>query len=256
MPRLRLFPLRLLYLLYAIAAVTIVLRMGLSRYVSAAIVIGPLVAVEGLLRLLMAPKVKNFGNELLRLMQQGEDDALLPYYDSQRLLRFAAPSYEMTDKLGLIYAHLGNFEAAADAYRDALDAAPGKRQVEIAIKLADALRMSGQLAEAERFYREVVAVTDEHPPSSQHLARLILDRGADPNEALEVLRRAEKQARQDAAGGQLRVELARLLITYDELAEAESLLKSARKAIVAAGDATREELVEQAEQALEAARRS
>lgn len=253
-PRLKLFPLRLLYLTYAIAATIVVVRLGLSRYPAIAIVIGPIVAIEALLRLLAVPRVKVFGNEVLRLMQQGADDQLLSFYESQRFLRFAGPAYEMADKLGLIQAHLGNFAAAADAYRDALDSAPGKRQVEIAIKLADALRMDGQLAEAERFYREVVAVTDEHPPSSQHLAQLILARGADPQEALEVLRRAEKHARQDAAGGQLRVELAQLLISRGELEEAGSLLAVARRAIVAANDATREELLEQAEAALEAAR--
>ncbi len=253
-PRLKLFPLRLLYLSYAISAVILVVRLGLSRYPAIAIVIAPVVVTELLLHVLAGPRAKVFGNEVLRLMQEGADDQLLPFYESQRFLRFAGPAYEMADKLGLIHAHLGNFGAAAAAYRDALDSAPGKRQVEIAIKLADALRMDGQLAEAERFYREVVAATDEHPPSSQHLAQLILQRGADPQEALEVLRRAEKHARQDADGGQLRVELAKLLMEHGELDEAASLLTTARRGIVAANDATREELLEQAEKALEAAR--
>lgn len=253
-PKLRLYPKRLLFLIYGVAATMIVFRMGVPRYPAIAIVLGPLVAAEALFRLLSGPKVKAFGQEILRLMQQGDDEALLPFFEEQRFLRFAGPPFELADKLGLIHAHLGNFAAAADAYRDALDGAPNKRQVEIAIKLGDALRLAGKSEEAERMYREIVAATDEHPPSNQHLARLILDRGGRRQEALEILTRAEKHARQDATGSALRCEMAQLLIAEGKLDKAETLLETAKKGLVGANDLTADELLAQTQEALDKAR--
>ncbi len=253
-PRFKLWPKRLLYLLYGVGSIIAVLRLGLPRYPAIAIVVGPVVIADVLLRLLVKPRLKVFNQQLLRLMQEGADARLLAFYAEQRFLRFAGPAFELLDKLGWIHAHLGHFATASDAYRDALEAAPTKRQVEIAIKLADALRMAGKVGEAERYYREVAAVTDEHAPTNQHLARLLLARDPKSDEALDVLRRAEKYARQDASGGVLRCELAQLLIVRGEFDDAEEILTLARRNVASTHDATGEELLAQAEAALQKAK--
>lgn len=250
--RLTLWPKRLLFLAYAVAAIMVVLQLGLSRVPAALVVVLPLAAIEGLLRLLAGPRLKVFTQQVHRLMQEGADEKLLAYYDQQRFLQFAGPSYVLLDKLGLIHAHLGNAAAAAAAYQDALDEAPGKKQVEIAIKLADALRLSGEHEKAERFYREVVAVTDEHAQTNQHLAELLLARDPTSDEALELLRKADQHARRDAEGAILRCNLVRLLLDRGEPDEAKRVLEQARRDLEGSDNLVAQELFEQAQAALTA----
>lgn len=230
----------------------VVLQLGLSRVPAVLIVVLPLAAIEGLLRLLAGPRLKVFSQQVHRLMQEGADEKLLPYYTQQRFLQFAGPSYLLLDKLGLIHAHLGNAAAAAAAYQDALDEAPGKKQVEIAIKLADALRLSGEHEKAERFYREVVAVTDEHAQTNQHLAELLLARDPKSDEALELLRKADQHARRDAEGAILRCSLVRLLLDRGEPDEAKRVLEQARRDLEGSDNLVAQELFDQAQAALAA----
>lgn len=233
---------------YGITALVGVLSLGLARIPAALIVIGPLFAAEGLLRLMSAPRFRAFDRQLMAALQEHRDDELLALYGRQRFLLWGGSRYQMLDKLGLIYAHLGNMAAAAEAYRDAFEEAPGKKQVEIAIKLADALRESGELEQAERMYRQIFDVTQAHAPTAQHLGRLIIQRHGDVREALEVLKRAEAAVAADEAGGALRAELALMLAGQGLRDEGREILKKARANL--AGSQDHLGLLEEAESAL------
>jgi tetratricopeptide (TPR) repeat protein len=150
-------------------------------------------------------------------------------FPKQRFLLLVGERYLLFDKLGLIHSHLQNHSAAADAYRDALDEAPRKKQVEIAIKLADSLRHAGRLQEAERFYREVHAVTQKHVESNQALARLVLQRDGEVKEAVALLKEAI-EATQDGEpmALTLRSELALLQLQQGEIKAAELLVDEAK----------------------------
>lgn len=226
----------------------VVLSLGIGRVPALLIVLGPLFAAEGLLRLMSTPRLRAFERELMAALQEHREHELLKLYAGQRFLLWAGPRYLMLDKLGLIYAHLGNMAAAAEAYRDAFEEAPGKKQVEIAIKLADALRESGELEQAERMYRQIFEVTQEHAPTGQHLARLIIQRHGDVRAALEVLKQAEAAVGADEAGGALRAELALMLAGQGLRDEAREILEKARTNL--AGSTDHLGLLEEAESAL------
>lgn len=231
MPRLTLWPKRIAFLAYGIAAAVAVLSIGLPRIPAIVIVLGPLVAAEGLLRLLAGPRLKAFDRELMAALQAHRGKELLTLYRRQRFLLWAGPRYAMLDKLGLIYTQLGDMSAAAEAYRDAFDEAPGNKQVEIAIKLADALRESGELVEAERMYRQIFEVTQAHAPTAQHLARLIIQRHGNVEEALSVLEKAEAAVATDEAGGALRAELALMLASHGQRDKGLKMLEKARGSV-------------------------
>ena len=220
----RIWPKRILYSAYGVAALVVALKLGLSKVGIGLLVAAPLVAVDGLLRMLAKPRLAAFSQELMALLAEGRDDALLPLMARQRLLLFAGPDFEVFDRQGLIYSHLGRHHAAAECYRDALEAAPNKRQVEFAVKLADSLREAEEFAEAERYYREVAAATDEHLHTQRELGRLILKRGGDLQEALTLLRRAAELAPRDQGGALLRAELALALVQAAQRDEARAAL--------------------------------
>ena len=251
-PRLVIWPKRILYLAYGIAALYVARRLGLP-WMKATLFILPLFVVEALLQLLVSRHLPRFERALNDRVRAGRKQELLPLYASQRLLRFAAPRYVQQAKLGFIYRLLGEPRRAAAAYREALDEAPGAKAASIASGLADCLYELGDSAEAERLYRAALDGV-EHPPaqSCANLARLSLQRG-DRAAAEAQLRRAVEAAH----GGKLRCELAQLLIGGGALDDATWQLQLAAEELASApaGSAEREALAA-AQAALEEARRA
>jgi len=195
-------------------------------------VVGPLVAIEAMLRWLVQGRGRKFEKQLTSLLQSGRDDELLPLYARQRLLRFASPRHLTHGKLGLIYARLGKHTLAAAAYREALDDAPHNGGYTLALGLADSLYETGEHAEAERVYRG--AIDDEHinVRACANLARLIIRRRGDLEEAESYLKMGVRAAR----GGALRCELARLLLERGKLTEAQDELATAEKELEGSED--------------------
>lgn len=250
-PRFRIWPKRLIFLIYGIIVALIAMRLKTSVQIGAIAVFAPIIIAELLLQALSKSHFSRFSDELMSLLQSNDDDRLLPFYQSQRFLRFAAPPYQMLDKLGLIYGHIDDFQSAASAYQDALEEAPGKKQVEIAIKLADSLRKAKRLDEAERFYREIIAVTTKHPESYQQLARLIIAREPKSDEALELLKKAEENAHHDDKGIALRCEYIQLLLEHQKLDHAKEIF--AKVEHLDTDDETVKEVVTHAKSAIEIA---
>jgi tetratricopeptide (TPR) repeat protein len=253
--RLTIWPKRLVYLAYAVPALYAGYSRGL-RWVQTALLLIPILLLEGLLQLLVSRRLPRFERELLSLIQRGAQRGdLLSFVRQQTLLRFAAPRYYLAGKLGMVYRHLKEPAAAAQAFRDALDEAPTAKRLSFAMGLAESLYETGEDREAEGLYRSFL--TEEQPPGQgrghANLARLILKRGGDPEEAEAQL----KCAVDAECGGALRCELVHLLLFRGKLEEATGQLGLAAEEMSAASAAEAEDsdTLQAARRAVEAARR-
>ena len=220
-----LWPKRILYLALAGAAFYAAYTAGLSWTIATAVVVGPLVVVDQLLRLVIKGPSRRFEQQLMAMIQAGKNDELLPLYDRQRLLRFAAPRHFVQGKLALIYSRLGKTELAAAAYREALDDAPAAESYPLALGLASSLYEIGELEEAERVYRGAIDDERVNVQACANLARMIVRRGGDGEEAETYL----NMAVQAAHDGALRCELVELLARRSKLAKAREQLAQAEK---------------------------
>lgn len=210
------WPKRLAYSAYGLGVLVVAgsLDLGLKPILA---LMAPLLAVEGLLQVLLRSRLPGFHKRLVQRLQAGADgEELLNLWRGQWLLRFAAPRHERLSQLGLIYSSAGAHDLAAWAYREALEEASGPGAALLHLGLADALYADGAWTEAEAAYRQ--ALTEEHNSSRAylHLARLILRRGGDPQEAEAHL----LQAVETAHGGSVRLELVELLLDLGKLEDA------------------------------------
>jgi tetratricopeptide (TPR) repeat protein len=240
-----LWPKRILYLAIAGGAFYAAHRAGLSWTVATAVVVAPLLVIDQLLRFATKGPSRRFEQQLMTMIQAGKNEELLPLYDSQHLLRFAAPRHFIQGKLALIYSRLGKPELAAAAYREALDDAPAAESYPLALGLANHLYEIGELEEAERVYRGAIDDERVNVQACANLARLIIKRGGDDEEA-EIYLSMAVQAAQDGA---LRCDLVELLARRGKPAEARQQLERAQKEL--AGSENEKELA-----ALERARQS
>ncbi len=214
-PRLMIWPKRLCYLAYGVGALVVANALGLS-WVKAAAFFLPLVLVELLLRRWVEVRMSRFDQALMAHMQAGRDDELERFLSGQRLLWFAAPQYYLQSKWGLVYRHLGQHSAAAAAFREALDQAPGNKRFAQALNLADSLNQVGADEEAEKVFR--LALDGEHRSvsASASIARLVLKRSGDLEEAEAYM----QQAVEWQGGGPLRCELIEILTAQGKQEEA------------------------------------
>jgi Flp pilus assembly protein TadD len=127
--------------------------------------------------------------------------------------------------LGLIHARLGQHTLAAAAYREAMDDSPPAEGYMLALGLGNSLYEIGELAEAERVYRGAIDDERVNVKACANLARLIIRRGGDLEEAEGYL----KLAVQAANGGVHRCELAELLSKRGKLEEARQELAKAEQ---------------------------
>jgi len=248
------------YAAYAITALSIAAYVGaltgLGRsalITRLGLLVAPMIIAELVLQRIVQRRFLGFSARMIELLPQEPPERLLELYRRETFLRFAAPKHLMLDLLGMIYVQLGEHRSAAASFREALEAAPAKAQVELAIKLAASLKEAGDLLTAERYYREVIAVAEDHVPSLQQLARLVLQRRDDLREATELLHRAAASAPRDVESSQLRGELALLLVRQGKLDDAERQINVALHDLRDAGDDQRM-LVEEAAAALATAR--
>lgn len=208
LPRLALQPRRILYLVIGVAALFVGDSLGLSTWGTASL-FTPILIIEGLLRLRVRTLMPRFRTALLsRLQEDAGTRELLDLYRRQTFLRFAAPGHEMLSWLARIHGHAGQHALAAQAYTRALEECPRDKAPVLALSLGDCLYAEGDLEQAEQTYRE--ALTEEHRSSRAcaNLARIILGRGGDREEAEGYMQLAVE----DDRGGELRTEYAELLL--------------------------------------------
>jgi tetratricopeptide (TPR) repeat protein len=213
----------------ACTALVLARRYQLPWGLSAILAVAPLVLLEVLLQLFLRRRTGRFERQLVALLQAGRLDQLLPLYRRQLLLRFAAPRHLTLGKLGLIYARQGQHRGAASAYREALHDAPPAQRYALALGLGASLFELGEHHEAEQVY--ATTVDDEHinVQACSRLARLILKRGGDPEEAERYLRLGVDAAR----GGVSRCELVELLASQGRIDEAREQLELATTELAA-----------------------
>lgn len=222
-------------------------RLGLPWSLTLVTLLAPLVLLEVLFRWLVQQHNHRFDQRLMALLQTGENQELLPLYQRQLLLRFAAPRHLTMGKLGLIHARLGQHRLAAAAYREAVDDAPPDRNYTLALGLAGSLYELGEDQEAERVY--CGAIDDDHinVQACANLARLLRKR-SELEQAELYLTKAVEAAR----GGVLRCELVQLLIERGRLEDAGWHLRLAGEELAQADEQGRKAL----EQALGAAQQA
>jgi Flp pilus assembly protein TadD len=221
---------------------------GLSWLQASAVLI-PLVALEGILRLLVSRRLPAFEQELMARLQQGRNDELLPLIREQRFLALAGPRHYLQGKLGMIYRQLGQHSLAAATFREALQDAPPARQFALALGLADSLYAIGEDSEAERLYRQSLDDKHRSARACANLSRLIRKRGGDKEEAEAYLRLAVD----DARDGKLRCELVWLLLEQGKVEEAAWQLQLAGEEMATA-PAEEQELLARTRAAVEACR--
>lgn len=240
LPRLALQPRRILYLVLGVAALFVGDHLGLSTW-GTALLFGPILVIEGLLRLRVRALMPRFRTALLsRLQEDAGLEEMLALYQRQTFLRFAAPGHEMLTWLARIHGHAGQHALAAQAYTRALEECPRDKAPVLALSLGDCLYEEGDLERAEQTYRE--ALTEEHRSTRAcaNLARIILGRGGDQEEAEGYLQLAVEGDR----GGELRTEYAELLLDLGRADDARWQADLAAEELQAAdaGEAARERL--------------
>jgi tetratricopeptide (TPR) repeat protein len=206
----------------------------------------PLLLLEIALRGLVHQRRRRFESSLFATLQAGRVEALLPLLQAEWLLRFAAPPYYLQSKRGLINARLGRWAIAADLYRDALEEAPGKDRLPLTLGLAEALTHLGRDDEAENRYRLVLENSQNPPHACAQLARLILKRGGDAQEAQTLFRRAIASLRD----GRVRCELALSLIATGQREEAAEHVELAAREMAEYPSSGCRDLLHQARAAL------
>lgn len=240
LPRLALQPRRILYLVLGIAALYLGDLFGLATWATA-LLFAPILVIEGLVRLRVKAVMPGFRAKMKAAIEDGaRQEALLALYQQQTFLRFAAPGHEMLGWLARIHGHTGQHALAAQAYERALEECPRDKAPLLALSLGDSLYEMGELVRAEQTYRE--ALTEEHRSSRAcaNLARIILKRGGDREEAAGYLELAVEGDR----GGELRLDYAELLIGLERPDDARWQLDLAAEELeaVEAAEASREKL--------------
>lgn len=224
-PRLVIWPKRLLYLCIGGMTLYITTQLPLNWITRIGLVILPLVALEVILQLLVRGRCRQFDQRLYALLQTERPDELLPHYQRQLLLRFAAPRHYTQGKLGLIYTKLGRHGEAASCYREALEEAPEAKRYALALSLGNSLYVLGEDKEAEEVYRSATDEDHINVQACANLSRLIVRRGGDLDEAELYLKMAVEAAR----GGVLRSEMVLLLLKLGKGEEARWQLSLAEE---------------------------
>jgi tetratricopeptide (TPR) repeat protein len=230
MPRLALQPRRIVYLVLGIAALYLGDHLGLTTW-GTALLFSPILVIEALLRLRVRAVLPRFRATMLdRLQANAAPQELLDLYQAQTFLRFAAPGHEMLSWLARIHGHSGQHKLAAQAYERALEEAPRDKAPLLALSLGDCLYEVGEMERAEQTYRE--ALTEEHRSSRAcaNLARIIIKRGGDREEAEGYLQLAVEGDR----GGELRLEYSELLLELERPDDARWQLDLAAEELEAA----------------------
>ena len=208
MPRLALQPKRIVYLALGLVALKVGEQLGLA-YWGTALLFLPIFALEALLKLLVKRQLPRFRGQLLDRISAGASlDELLGMHRTATFLRFAAPRHEMLAWLGRIFGHGGRHEAASEAYERALEESPASEAPALALSLGDAQYALGQTEQAERTYRSALSEEHRSTRACANLARIILARDGDVEEAENYLQLAVEGDR----GGELRLELSELLL--------------------------------------------
>jgi tetratricopeptide (TPR) repeat protein len=242
------WPKRLLYLVVGGLILFLLGRLEAGWIVRLTAVVLPLAALEAVLYLMVKSRSVRFDKRLMSLLQAGRSSELLPLYQQQGLLRFAAPRHYTQGKLGLIYARLDRHAEAADAYREALDSAPEAKRYMLSLGLANSLFEAGEGLEAEQVYREIIDKDHVNVQACANLSQLIRTRGGELADAERYLRMAVDTA----GGGARRCELVHLLLARGKNEEAAWQLRLATEEL-ASGDGNARDALHEARDAARSA---
>lgn len=232
----------------ACCALILARHLQLTWVATLVLVVVPLVAVEGILRLILQGQMKTFDHQFMQLLQSGRRDDLMSLYRRQMLLRLAAPRHYLLGKLGLAHGQLGQHRAAAAAYAEALDDAPSDRRHTLALNLGHSLCEIGETVRAEQIYRLALDDGNVNVQACMMLGRLIAQHGGDLDEAERYMKKGVDAAR----GGLARCELIHLLLARGKEQEAAQQLQLADEEL-SGGDTEQQDSLEKARAAVHAA---
>jgi tetratricopeptide (TPR) repeat protein len=246
--RLVIWPKRIFYLVVACCALILARQLQLTWVATLVLVLVPLVAIEGILRVVLRGRMRTFDHQFMQLLQSGRLDDLMLLYRRQVLLRLAAPRYYLLGKLGLAHSQRGQHRAAAAAYREALDDAPTDKRRSLALNLGHSLCEIGETGHAEHVYRAALDDGNVNVQGCLKLGQLIAQRGGDLDDAERYMRMGVEAAR----GGIARCELIHLLLARGKNEEAAQQLQQAIKEL-SGGDEAQQASLEKARAAVQAA---
>lgn len=188
-----------------------------------------------------------FDRDVVRLLTTGGEERLEARLGRALGMRLFAPPAWVHERRGLVAAELGRHGEARRAYRKAMKCYEDPDQAPMAVQLgyAHASYALGDDIEAIRGYRKVLATQGPMPQLERNLAHALIRRDEDLKEAMELLDRAEPQARDD--GERTEIALIRALgeARRGRRATAKEALREHRGAEGEAAEALREELREE-----------
>lgn len=138
----------------------------------------------------LAVAEKRFNREALRLLAADDFPALSALADRQWLLRRFGRRHVVPDTLALAASASGNHEAARALYLQALEHAPPDDRPRIELNLARAEIETGRLDAAEGRLRGVLGLRPRMGPALASLARVLLRKGEELEEAVDLLKQA------------------------------------------------------------------
>ena len=156
--------------------------------------VGTLTVVVALYALLMPKRLlakeRTFRREALRLLAQGETEAMAALAERQWLLRRFGRASLVHEILALAAADAGRHEAACEDYRKALAFAQPSERPRLQLNLAAEELKAGHLDHAEARYRAALSRPGHANLARAGLARTLLAQGDASEEAVTLLRSA------------------------------------------------------------------
>ncbi len=158
--------------------------------VYSAVVSGLLMATLAILPRRVQAAERRFTRESLRLLSTQNFDALRALVAQQRLLSMFGRRHLLPEALGLAASAAGQHDEACKHYTQALALARPDERLRIEVNLAASELATGRLAEAEGHYRSVLRRRGDLPVAQAGLAQVLVGRGSDWAEAVDLLRAA------------------------------------------------------------------
>lgn len=157
----------------------------------------PFVALFLLAPLWAKRSTLRFDRDVVRLLTSDAADRLRGRLQQAVGMRLFAPPAWVHERRGLVASELGAHGEARQAYRKAMKGYDDPDEAPMAVLLgyAHASYALGDDIEAIRSYRKVLATQGAMPRLERNLAHALIRRDEDVREAMELLDRAEPQAR-------------------------------------------------------------
>lgn len=205
-----------------------------------------------LLLFLLAPawaraSTRSFDRDVVRLLAAGRTQQLEARLARALGMRLFAPPAWVAERRGLVASEKGAPGEARRAYRKAIKGYEDPEHVPMPVLLgyAHASYALGDDREAIQSYRRVLATQGPMPRLERNLAHALIRRGEDLRQALDLLERAEVQARDDAERAEVALIRALGEAKRGRRATAKAALRAHADSGGAAAEALRAELREE-----------